>query len=90
MYSCTETHEHTHIYMCVQPLWIAASEQCAYQSNLWQATSVKNEQQWKKKCHNVIMRLGYKEDRSSLCDLKRPHLVLIALTYKSNRGCTIS
>lgn len=35
------------------------------------------------------MRSGYKEDRRSLCDLKRPHLVLIALSYKSNRGCAI-
>lgn len=33
--------------------------------------------------------LGYKEHRTSFCDLKRPHLVLIALTYKTNRGCAI-
>jgi len=34
------------------------------------------------------MRLGYKKCRSSFCDLES-HLVLINLTYNSNRGSAI-
>lgn len=74
IFKCTSAQRYikVNIYMWVGPLWIAASEQYAYQTNFWQVTRVsKMSSNGKKKC--------YKEHKSFLCDPKRPHLVLIDL-----------